>query len=80
MPQLVVDYFAYTTRSRSLCLAARLLVIWLHRLYCAYAVHPDAPSHRSTSRRSVAPVLTVRTVTASRGVTTRHPVAPVKGS
>jgi hypothetical protein len=26
----------------------------LHRLYCAYAVHPDAPSRRSTSRRSVA--------------------------
>jgi hypothetical protein len=31
----------------------------LHRLYCAYAVDPDAPSRRSTSRRSVALALTV---------------------
>jgi hypothetical protein len=26
----------------------------LHQLYCAYVVHPDAPSRRSTSRQSVA--------------------------
>jgi hypothetical protein len=31
----------------------------LHRLYCAYAVHPDAPSRRSTSRQSVALALAV---------------------
>jgi hypothetical protein len=49
--------------------AARLLVVRLHRLYCAYVVHPDAPSRRSTSRRSVALALTVRPVTASRGST-----------
>jgi hypothetical protein len=45
----------------------------LHRLYCTYAVHPDASSRRSTSRRSVALALTVRPVTASRGATTRRP-------
>jgi hypothetical protein len=45
----------------------------LHRLYYAYAVHPDAPSRRSTSRRLVALALAVRSVTASRGVTTRRP-------
>jgi hypothetical protein len=32
----------------------------LHRLYCAYALHPDAPSRRSTSRRSVALAIAVR--------------------
>jgi hypothetical protein len=31
----------------------------LHRLYCAYVVHPDAPSHYSTSRQSVALALAV---------------------
>jgi hypothetical protein len=31
----------------------------LHRLYCAYAVHPNAPSRRSTSRQSVALALAV---------------------
>jgi hypothetical protein len=31
----------------------------LHRLYCAYAVHPDAPSRRSTCRQSVALALAV---------------------
>jgi hypothetical protein len=31
----------------------------LHWLYCAYAVHPDAPSRRSTSRQSVALALAV---------------------
>jgi hypothetical protein len=31
----------------------------LHQLYCAYAVHPDAPSRRSTSRQSVALALAV---------------------
>jgi hypothetical protein len=45
----------------------------LHWLYCAYAVHPDAPSRRSTSHRSVALALAVRSVTASRGATTRRP-------
>jgi hypothetical protein len=45
----------------------------LHRLYCAYAVHPDAPSRRSTSRRSVALPLAVRPVTASHGTTTHRP-------
>jgi hypothetical protein len=38
----------------------------LHQLYCAYAVHPDAPSHRSTSRRSVAIAPTVHPVTVAR--------------
>jgi hypothetical protein len=45
----------------------------LHRLYCVYAVHPDAPSHSSTSRRSVALSFAVRPVTASRGATTHRP-------
>jgi hypothetical protein len=45
----------------------------LHRLYCAYVVHPDASSCHSTSRRSVALALVVRPVTPSRGVTTRRP-------
>jgi hypothetical protein len=45
----------------------------LHQLYCAYAVHPDVPSRRSTSRRSVALAPAVRPVTASRGATTRRP-------
>jgi hypothetical protein len=45
----------------------------LHRLYCAYVVHPDASSRRSTSRRSVALALAVRPVTASHGVTTSRP-------
>jgi hypothetical protein len=45
----------------------------LHRLYCAYAVHPNAPSRCSTSRRSVALALAVRPVAASRGATTRRP-------
>jgi hypothetical protein len=31
----------------------------LHRLYCAYAVHPDALSHHYTSRRPVALALAV---------------------
>jgi hypothetical protein len=31
----------------------------LHRLYCAYVVHPDAPSRCSTSRQSVALALAV---------------------
>jgi hypothetical protein len=45
----------------------------LHRLYYAYVVHPDAPSRRSTSRRSVALALAVRLVTVFRGATTRRP-------
>jgi hypothetical protein len=45
----------------------------LHRLYCAYTVHPDVSSRRSTSRRSLALALVVRPVTTSRGVTTRRP-------
>jgi hypothetical protein len=44
----------------------------LHRLYYAYAVHPDALSRHSTSHRSVALALTMRPVTASRGATTRR--------
>jgi hypothetical protein len=44
----------------------------LHRLYYAYVVHPDAPSRRSTSRRSLTLALAVRPVTASRGATTRR--------
>jgi hypothetical protein len=31
----------------------------LHRLYCAYVVHPDAPFRRSTSRQSIALALVV---------------------
>jgi hypothetical protein len=45
----------------------------LHQLYCAYAMHPDAPSRCSTSCRSVALAIAVRPVTASRGVTTCRP-------
>jgi hypothetical protein len=45
----------------------------LHQLYCAYAVHPDAPSRRSTSRWSITLALTVRPVTVSHGATTRRP-------
>jgi hypothetical protein len=44
----------------------------LHRLYCAYVMHPDALSRHSTSRRSVALALMMSPVTASRGATTRH--------
>jgi hypothetical protein len=44
---------------RSLRLAARLPSSGLHRLYCVYVVHPDAPSQRLTSRQSVALALTV---------------------
>jgi hypothetical protein len=47
-------------------LASRLLVAWLHRLYCAYAVHPDVPSHYSTFRRSVALALALCPVILSR--------------
>jgi hypothetical protein len=45
----------------------------LHRLYCAYVVHPDTPSHLSTSCQSVALALAVRPITAYRGATTRRP-------
>jgi hypothetical protein len=45
----------------------------LHWPYCAYDVHPDAPSRRSTSRRSVALTLAVHPVTTSRGAITRRP-------
>jgi hypothetical protein len=48
----------------------------LHRLYCAYVVHPDVPSRRSTSCWSVALALAMRPVTPSRGTTTHRPVAP----
>jgi hypothetical protein len=44
----------------------------LHRLYCAYAVYPDALSRHSISRRSVALALAMRPLTASRGATTRR--------
>jgi hypothetical protein len=44
----------------------------LHWLYCAYVVHPDASSRRSTSRRSLALALAVRPVTTSRGATTHR--------
>jgi hypothetical protein len=43
----------------------------LHRLYCAYAVHPDAPSRRSTSRQSVALALAMCPVIPLCVVTTR---------
>jgi hypothetical protein len=43
----------------------------LHRLYCAYAVHPNAPSRRSTSRQSVALALAVCLVISLCIVTTR---------
>jgi hypothetical protein len=43
----------------------------LHRLYCAYAVHPDTPSRRSTSRQSVALALVVCLVIPLCVVTTR---------
>jgi hypothetical protein len=50
--------------------APRLLVTRLHWLYYAYAVHPDAPSRRSTSRQSVALALVVCLVTPLCVVTT----------
>jgi hypothetical protein len=43
----------------------------LHRLYYAYAAHPDAPSRRSTSRQSVALALAVCPVIPLCVVTTR---------
>jgi hypothetical protein len=43
----------------------------LHRLYCAYAVHPDAPSRHSTSRQSVALAPAVCPVIPLCVVTTR---------
>jgi hypothetical protein len=71
----LLDFFSVgRTGSRRVsghCVSQRdYLSSGLHRLYCAYAVHLDAPSRRSTSRRSVAPALTVRPVTASHGITT----------
>jgi hypothetical protein len=45
----------------------------LHQLYCAYVVHPDVPSRRLTSRRSVALALTMHPITASRSTTTHRP-------
>jgi hypothetical protein len=62
--------------ARPLRFVARLLVARLHRLYSANAVHPDASSRRSTSRRSVALALAVRPVTPSRGSATHRSVAP----
>jgi hypothetical protein len=56
--------------ARSLRLASRLPVAWLQQLYCAYTVHSDALSRRSTSHRSVALAPTVRPVTLSRSSTT----------
>jgi hypothetical protein len=47
----------------------------LHRLYCAYVVHPDAPSRRSTSCQSVALALAVCPVIPLCVVTTRLAVA-----
>jgi hypothetical protein len=43
----------------------------LHRLYCAYAVHPDTPSRCSTSHQSVALALVVCLVIPLCVVTTR---------
>jgi hypothetical protein len=43
----------------------------LHQLYCAYAVHPDAPARRSTSRQSVALALAVWPVIPLCVMTTR---------
>jgi hypothetical protein len=43
----------------------------LHRLYCAYVVHPDAPSRCSTSRQSAALALAVCPVILLCVVTTR---------
>jgi hypothetical protein len=57
----------------SLRLAVRLLVVRIAPALHAYDVHPDAPSRRSTSRRSVAMALVVRPGTASRDATTRRP-------
>jgi hypothetical protein len=59
-----------TTCAWSLRLMARLLVARLHRLYCAYVLHSDAPSRLSTSYRSVALALAVRVVIGSRSSTT----------
>jgi hypothetical protein len=85
LTRLVVDYFicvvqlaAPTPRvaRRRLHLAARLLVARAHRLYCVFVVHPNALFRRSTTHRSVTLALAVRPVTPSRGLATRHPVAP----
>jgi hypothetical protein len=73
------DYSAvrrgYESSGRLLRLVAQLLIARLHRLYCAYVVHPDAPSLHSTSRRSVALALALRSVTSSRSSTTPCVVA-----
>jgi hypothetical protein len=57
-------------------LTTGLLATWLHRLYCTYVVHPNAPSRCSTSHRSVALALIVYLVTTSRGSTTHRSIAP----
>jgi hypothetical protein len=57
-------------RSHWLSPCARSLHLAVHRLYCAYAVHPNVPSRHSTSRRSVALALAVCPVIPLCAVTT----------
>jgi hypothetical protein len=77
--RLYLDYVSRRDYSSSVldqlyCVRSlRLASSGLHRLYCSYAVHPDAPTFRSTSHWSVALALVVRPVTVSRGSTTRRP-------
>jgi hypothetical protein len=78
---LVVDYFAYaarpgaTARRATSHAAPRRLLMLCDRVprHVVWLVVDHAPSHRSTSRRSVALALAVHSVTASRGATTRRP-------
>jgi hypothetical protein len=63
-----------STTSRTPC--AMTTCLQPQRLYCAYAMHPDAPSRRSTSRWSVVLALAVCPVTPPRISTTRCPAVP----
>jgi hypothetical protein len=61
---------SHRARGHYVCVA-QLLAPGLHRHYCAYAVHPDAPSRRLTSRQSVALAFVVCLVIPFCVVTTR---------
>jgi hypothetical protein len=66
---------AFTVHPVTASHSSTTLHTWLRWLYCAYVVDPDAPSRRSTSRRSVALALAVHPATLSRSSTTMCAVA-----
>jgi hypothetical protein len=60
-------------RASSHCISRRdYSLSGLHRLYCTYAVHPDAPSRRWTSRQSAALALAMCPFILLCIVTTHH--------